>query len=293
MNIIEELRSIDLQKEDPNNLIKLVHQLFPLPIGMIKIPPELSIYRARINTASQDFFYQADIANPPQSYTDGRAHFKSQSMFYGSIKSKDLKYGYVTAAIETSKICNNKDIIEGTEELTIGKWDILDDLWVQTIAQSQDILNPDFKYAGMFSDIRKLYNSMDPTCVEMFKRLDYIVSEYSRYVGVNDDHQYKTTACFANLIFQDERIEGLLYPSVATSLKGLNVALKPCLVDKKIKLTQVLKIRIYKKETILIQNLKCAEINPITHEFNWQEASLHEKISLEEINTILNSNFLD
>lgn len=70
---------------------------------------------------------------------------------------------------------------------------------------------------------------------------------------MNDEYHYKITACFANPIFQHERIDGLLYPSVATSLKGLNVALNSSVVDSKIKLTQVLKIRIDKNETIVIK----------------------------------------
>ena len=291
MDIIEKLKALDLKKQDPNELIKVVHQLFPVPIGLIKIPSELSIFRARPNSPGKDFFNQSDITNPNPSPLDGRAHFKNQSIFYGSIKSKELDYGYVTAAIETSKVANNVDITVGTEELTIGRWDIVGDLWVQAIARTEDILNPEFQYSGMFEELRALYNPGDRESVEMFERLDYISSEFSKFVPSGHDYEYKRTACFANLVLQHAKIDGLMYPSVATTLKGLNVALKPSVVGSKIKLTRVLKLKLYKKETIVATNLKIAEVNPHSREFIWTDAESHEKISIDKVNSILKTNF--
>ena len=86
---------------------------------------------------------------------------------------------------------------------------------------------------------------------------NFIASEFKKS-KISSDSDYLISAIFSDVMVS-KGFDGILYPSVRTEGKGINVALTPSAVEKKMKLELAGICIIYKnKDIVVIDNLKNA-----------------------------------
>ena len=66
------------------------------------------------------------------------------------------------------------------------------------------------------------------------KFLDFIASEFAKS-DTAEDYYYMISAIFSALVCNNEKFDGIYYPSVRTSGAGMNVAILPEVVDAKMR----------------------------------------------------------
>ncbi|SJN26285.1 hypothetical protein [Sphingobacterium sp. JB170] len=58
----------------------------------------------------------------------------------------------------------------------------------------------------------------------------FLANEFSK--KINDDNQYKISAVYSKFLF-NQGFKGIVYPSVATNVAGINIAFEKCVIDQK------------------------------------------------------------
>lgn len=244
-HIIEDILTTILRLRKENSpesyiSIKNIFKLFHIPVPVITIPAQSVFYRIRIHEQDEsnilfrrvsDFGHRVD-RNKIKKF--GRANEPFQSIFYCS----DIRE---TAFFETSKLVRNNEK-KDVEENSLSIWRTERDINVACLPKDKDYfgnktvesINYDFK--EFFSKI----NNDDSNNLQYF--LHKISAEFSANSSDNN-FNYLLTSAFANYIFEtpmspmnhDKKvdIDGITYPSVHFKSKGMNLAIKPDLIENK------------------------------------------------------------
>jgi hypothetical protein len=259
---------------------KLCYSLF----GQLKIVPVTSailkaghhIERARINYGSEIFHSEKEI-----SYrTDfdkitrfGRANLPGQSLFYGAIKSEDIRHPRIINLLETSEILRSGDLVSETQlTMTVGKWRILRDIEVMEMVFNKDAI-------AALPEVKKSYEhhlnqaTLDhPTRVEDVKAiLEFFSDEFAKKDVPNDEH-YKISVAYTNYVLNSLNFGGITYPSVRADYHGYNVALPISVVEDFMQLEVVAMFKLYKREgKLFLDNLAYAtELGDLNSDFKWE-----------------------
>lgn len=223
---ISEFKAANLSKlsydQIANRMGRIMHQ-YAVTLGDLWFQGPL--YRARINKPNQDFRNVSDLwyrTEKVDEITMGRFNKNGEGLFYASIG----QVGLSTAVFELQpKIGDIVTVMEALPKSALGKISILP----IGLSRSKSPLVPDefkqerVKRASSFSPKKWLIadNFLEQLLTE-------IVAEEER-------HKYMATAAAAEHFFKIPNLEAIQYPSIATSLNGLNVVLKPENADRLLK----------------------------------------------------------
>ena len=223
-----------------------------------------------------------------------RASTPNNTMFYGStISEADETYGIenprLTSAMETCSFLRNPKI-DGKQRLLYGKWMVKSRIslitilftsyrnarnsWIKTLSEEF------FNYLQNYPDDQK----------KKYKRIsNYLSSEYSRCVNQNENYKYLVSSLIT-LRFLENGFDGVLYPSIRSMKLGLNVAIKPEVVDERMELISVLECDVHKRsKKAIINNLRFCNLPSGAESFELQmitDPSL--RFTDDEINYRLN-----
>lgn len=170
--------------------------------------------------------------NPNPSANLGRAHLIGETVFYGSVSTETMKH-YNNTSFEVFDLNNTS--LERQYFIT-SKWILQQDLTIIVVGSNLLHINKETEEREQF------LQGVQPSSEEMIMGAkffdDFIASEFSKVVPRGSEFLYKISASYCSWLFS-LGIHGILYSSVGSNGHGLNVALKPSLVDDGILVPQV------------------------------------------------------
>lgn len=241
---IKNIKSLDFSPDNIEKIIEQVHKL-PLPVPVTILRKDFYICRARY--VEGDFpGHRKQISFPYDSAfvkSFGRCNFKGQQVFYGSVftdEIKDLRLTGISEIIDFDSLDRNQ-----RHFIAIGRWLILENInMAELYLSDQKIKNQISRHANENHNnwLSALSSEEREKNIEI---MNFFSDEFTEPRG-----RYELTSAISNryfkMFFQSQEdkksfsIEGLSYPSVKTEGLGMNVALLPDTVDKKLKLEVVL-----------------------------------------------------
>lgn len=172
-----------------------------------------------------DLSYRKDI---DKIVDFGRCNEPHQSIFYCN------PFHYENTGIVESVTVFRGNAMSKEESFTVGLWQIKEPLLLGSILP----LSINQGRIKEMDQMREQFEAYDngPHFEELKKFVDFLAHEFSLDV-TRDSSNYMVTAAFANYILEKfPQLDGFMYPSVKDEYEGINYALWPRTVDKKLKL---------------------------------------------------------
>lgn len=242
--ITDLLDAIDVTKENTEEIYSIFQSVpdYELPIVRYYLFAGAKLIRQRINLYGKDFTTVSELGYPPPYCIKGyeRANLPFQSMFYACSFPRD--YGSnnippprVVALMETSSFYKDKTT-NGIERSTVSRWDLKQDLELVAMPFIADYIQA----CKLIKDMKEEWNEViknkmvNPDGLELIM---YMAQEIGKNFKTNVE--YFKIANFVNYLLnvneKTKNADGIIYPSVPGAGAGFNVAIKPEIIDRKVK----------------------------------------------------------
>lgn len=241
--VIRKLRRLDLSTYPLNEVHSLIQKFNSIKVIRITIEPGALITRVR---KGKGYNCQKELSYPPVEICKScqRANLPHHSMFYGTISDSTSSSvdNRVIAVGECSSLARKGKTSKGIERFTISNWISTQYLQLATIVDDK-----------VFEDIQD--NKLLKLAKEKFEEFNLLpeYDEYARFVAdefskpVNNDYEYLISAAIADEYVHQSNFDGIMYPSVRLGGQaGMNIALKPEIVDSSLALQNVGELVYYK-----------------------------------------------
>lgn len=198
----------------------------------IKLFAHQKILRTRKNE-DDVFGYIHELTYPPKEHarTD-RASIEGKPMFYASIFTKEVEkthaYPRLISALETIPLLRDKGT-NGLNLITQSVWMIDEEVHVYSFPLSSQYKRACSEINILNSDWDKvLKNEYSEDSIEFFSFIGDLMAK------PNESCLYEITAACIDFILEHYDFDGVLYPSVQAAGQGINICIKPDVVDSKI-----------------------------------------------------------
>jgi hypothetical protein len=261
-----------------DNLIK---ELNGLPIINMKLSKGRGVFRCRKHKSVNDrFYFESEISyrtDKENIKNLGRCNFFNSSKFYGSISTEDIELGYAISILETSNLL--RDSKDGYEFYSIGWWTAKEDIDLFAIKP----LDEDKKDSETYKELQREFETHFKNNVNDDQREFYklIGKEMSKVVKSHENDKYCISALVSEILLQTQ--VGIVYPSVQSQSKGLNVVFNPSNFDKYFSLKSVLIGDFFKfKQESIFRNLFICE-DASTSPFKYKDIDESSYMSLPQV----------
>lgn len=200
------------------------------------IPIKLFVHQKILRTRKNEdgfFGYIHELSYPPKEYarTD-RASIEGKPMFYASIFTKEVEkshaYPRIISALETIPLLRAKGT-SGQNLITQSVWMIDEEVPVYSFPLSSQYKRACSEINMLNSDCKKvLKNEYSEDSIEFFSFIGDLMAR------PNELCLYEITATCIDFILEHYNFDGVLYPSVQAEGQGMNICIKPDVVDSKI-----------------------------------------------------------
>lgn len=200
------------------------------------IPIKLFVHQKILRTRKNEdvfFGYIHELSYPPKEYarTD-RASIEGKPMFYASIFTKEVEkshaYPKIISALETIPLLRAKGT-SGQNLITQSVWMIDEEVHVYSFPLSSQYKRACSEINMLNSDCKKvLKNEYSEDSIEFFSFIGDLMAR------PNESCLYEITATCIDFILEHYNFDGVLYPSVQAEGQGMNICIKPDVVDSKI-----------------------------------------------------------
>lgn len=200
------------------------------------IPIKLFVHQKILRTRKNEdgfFGYIHELSYPPKEYarTD-RASIEGKPMFYASIFTKEVEkshaYPRIISALETIPLLRAKGT-SGQNLITQSVWMIDEEIHVYSFPLSSQYKRACSEINMLNSDCKKvLKNEYSEDSIEFFSFIGDLMAR------PNESCLYEITATCIDFILEHYNFDGVLYPSVQAEGQGMNICIKPDVVDSKI-----------------------------------------------------------
>jgi hypothetical protein len=275
-----------IEYEDVKNLIKT--SIRHIPVCLAKLHNNATIDRVRLNkdtvffTSEDQLSYIRDPSAIREHMTQfGRANKPHQPLFYGALESSKIKENRLTAYVETSSIIMDTEavLVEG-ELFTLSRWRTTEELLIPEVVFSDEAIKENPDTAASF---QKHYSFLreEPMREIALRQLQLFSEEFAR--KKNSHHDYKISVAYADILMNEGGHPGLLYPSVQSGYQGQNIVLRPDIVDKFLKLTNVSTHRVHKNKmkSIMGNYYHTTDFGHNNSNFVWNLEECDEKSLIE------------
>ncbi len=181
----------------------------------------------------------------------GRANMPFQSIFYGSLPSGEIPVIYSTPVFECSSVLREKCTGESSREeiITCGVWKVVKDFDVVELVFSTDAIKNSRYVQERFEFYKNELNNMPDNNMRdhSLEVLTFLSDEFAKK-EISSPEEYKISSAYSNLIWTKLAIAGILFPSVQSEYRSLNIALQPEAVDKYLKFDSAVMVRIKKED---------------------------------------------
>lgn len=238
--LLDAIDAADENTEELYGIFRLVDDC-DIPIIRFYLYPGAGLVRQRLNLVGSEFNEVSELGYPPllcvKKYE--RANVPFQPMFYAC----SFPRGYdnethpprVIALQETSSFFKDK-LASGIERSTVSRWEVAKEIELVALPFLADYTTPN-------SDILTIKNEWenaiggDAVNQEGRELVEYMAKEIGRDFDCNVG--YFKIANFVNYLLnvneKTKNADGVIYPSVPAGGAGFNVAIRPSVVDEKIK----------------------------------------------------------
>lgn len=290
--LFRQIQDLDLESYPVDEINRLLVEFGQLPLMVTDYEEGKMIHRARPILDNENITSVSGLKYVPHELNTNylRASTPNNTMFYGATVSETdetpgITNPRLTSAMETCSFL--RDIsLDGRQRLLYGKWRLLSRIslitilfthfrssrnqWIKTMSEEY------FNYLQNFpDDQRKRYKQIS----------NFLSSEFSRCVDTNENYKYLVSSLITRKLIE-AGYDGVLYPSVRSMKVGLNVAIKPEVVDERMELISVLECDVHKRnKKVIINNLRSCLVSSGSETFNLEvitDANL--RFTDEEIN---------
>lgn len=217
-----------------------------LPIITRIIKKETPIFRSRTHSDTGNFYRNIEeISYPQKQYVKNFARLNRpyQSVFYGSDNRP-------TSYMELTEYWAEEKEIGEEVSVTIGRWELQRDLILAMIPipnHSERVSNGEKEVGSFYDEKKKEFSEIKVRISDML--FDFLSKEFKK-PAKKKKKTYLNTCSYGNIILTDEKIDGILYPSVPFGGQGYNIAIRKTIVDNgNIKL-----VKAWKDTLIITQN---------------------------------------
>jgi len=277
---IKKLKECDLSKIGFRKLWQILENEFGIIPFLKRDLVNVEVDRVRINrnigeifTAENQISYREDVKNIEKF---GRANSPFQSMFYGAISTKEIKYSRITSLIETSEIFRdipNNRMTDAYFLMTLGKWTITKPITVIDLIFNKKNIEDIEDIKISHEKGRKIIAEQYPKNVEQIELiLEFFSDEFAKE-NIKTHNDYKISCIYSHIAL-NQGINGIIYPSVRTKALGYNIALTPSSVDYCLNLTKAAMFKVEKvKDNTFVKNYKLAlDLGNYNTDFKWKDA---------------------
>lgn len=283
LNKLSELKKTNLSKVSFEKIfIQLKNSIVFIPFIKTQLPINLPVYRSRLCDGETFFYCEQDISyrtdiNSIDKF--GRANVPHQSVFYGSSISENCLTPSLINLLEISKHPIESLLRHGPRFLTVGKWIVKKEFDVANVSFSNDFMKVREDIKDLFklklNQIKSKYPNHSDFYIDIIK---FYSDEFSKKIDSYDD--YKISAAYFNLIvFGNNNVFGVTYPTVKGNFETNNIALIPYAVETFLELEQAAVFKVFlNKKTIFFENYAyCENFGPLNCSFKWKYFSAIEK----------------
>jgi len=273
------LKECNLNKIGFGKLWQIIESEFGIIPFLKRDLVNIEVDRVRINrnfgelfTSEKEISYREDVKNIEKF---GRANSPYQSMFYGAIPSKKIKYSRITSLIETSEIFRDIPRNRFTDayfQMTLGKWTITKPVTVIDLIFNKKNIDNIEGIKNSNDEAKEVIAEQYPDNVEQIELiLEFFSDEFAKE-NIRTHNDYKISCIYSHVAL-NQGINGIIYPSVRTKALGYNIALTPSSVDYALKLTKSAMFKIEKiKDNTYIKNYKIAlDLGNYNTDFKWKD----------------------
>jgi len=284
MEILEQLKNIELTEGNIGKISELINQIGPLPImKSIFVKGRIFDRAVRIEDNEPDFNTRSRLSYFPSEFNTSyqRASTPKNTMFYGSVlKDKYTKEDHtntrITACCETSELLRDVKIQTGERQMIIGTWEVQELITVSTIFDPTKEYEIEYLQEIKNDYLKDLKNNPELK-TKGVEYLKFLASEFSKDVKNGENHEYYISALFSSII-TNNGVDGILYPSVRAAGIGLCVAIHPKVINK-LKLIGVRKCFLKKENgEVIITYIKGCDVEDDSNPFQLLEFEEYKKL---------------
>lgn len=236
-----------------SNILK--NQIIPVPITIVK-PYKLIRYR-RHNASnkhtpflnSEELTYRKDILEIKDF---GRANEPGQGFFY----CNDNNNQNTGIAEIFSVFRNNKNCIE--ETLTISAWNLKDNLNLAVILPVKGNKGKNVELDKMVEEVKEFYKQFEnsPDFEDLKCLNEFLAEQFALDIELHNSN-YKITSAFSNYIKDKFPVDGIIYSSIKSEHRGINIVLWPEVVDQKLEFAAARKstFQLMKEKTFIEKDI--------------------------------------
>jgi hypothetical protein len=267
-NIIQSLQKLDLKNSSIEEVRQKLKQLEKFGIMITTLHPGKRIVRARLSDG-KSFDNISALSYKPQEYnlTFQRGSTPNKTMFYGSIVPEiqgdtEPATARITVLFEISDFVRDIDTI-GELDITFCSWEVIEDINLVSIVHHKKFEKPTQLSIYMQKQFEVQVEKNPDFKIVSIEISEFLANEFAKST-ITHHTDYTISATYSEMI--SDAYDGILYPSVRLAGEGINIALKPEIVDKKLKFIGASECRVYKnKKEIFVDNLNRAEIYDKTY----------------------------
>ncbi len=259
MTIIEALRKIDYITSTSDDVRNILADLTILCVPFY-IRKGIYILRGRRGSGytkrSQMTYCPAE-----KCFSMQRATLKGQTMFYGVISDDQSHQENARAIVtgECSKLCREGTSSVGRETITLSHWEVVKPLHIVSLINDETFTEvKDNIILNQLRDAFTLFHGEQNSSDEEKEISRFVSAEFAK--EVKNDNEYLISATIATDIVKDMNFDGIVYPSVPMGGQaGLNIALTPKTVNRKLRFRRTLEQTLYKNRDQSFVRLEKAE----------------------------------
>lgn len=306
-----KLSQLDLQLYPVQEVHELINELGQYAVLTTTLHEGSTIIRVRSNFNGEVFTTVDELSykKPENNTKFQRASTPQRTMFYGTVEPdnefpRNNNFERFVGLTEACPLLRSKNITDGEQVVTFGKWRVLQDIRLISIIHHENYIGSHQLTQKLNIEYADFLTSQSKDMQEDSKAISkFFANEFAKEIqDEQSDHEYLLSAIYTerlsslmaykgiNKSGQSVPIAGVLYPSVRAEGRGFNVAFTPEYADHALRLEKVLECTVYKKGSrVIIDNNKAASVQPGGNEFNLKsinEPRYHR--GKEEIYRLLN-----
>jgi hypothetical protein len=281
--------SKDLGNIEYDYILDLIqNKLRHFPIATCHVHKDIIIERARLNKG-EIFKKESDISylQDPDKIKAvlnkyGRGNRPFNPVFYGSMESEEMGLPRATALHEVRAFYLNPDKDYDGEVFTIGRWRTKSQLLCPEIIFCDEAIAANSyireAFANQFAQISK-----HPEREYYLRLIKFYSEQFGANVPDSQNYNYKISAAISEMF--SRKFPGIVFPSVASEFKGLNIMLRPDIVDQFLELVAVYTVEIFSrgKHYVINNHSHVTNIADKGAEFIYQEHSHPTRATKAEI----------
>lgn len=291
--IINNIEDFDLSSYPYYQIQEQIRSLGKASFMIFTLHKFMKITRAR---PGKNYKEKSEVTYLPQIKNTKfqRASTPLKTMFYGTIihEEQGSEESRLIAASEVSTLLREGKESTGKEFITFSNWQVINDISLIVILDDSTYNN--VSNNRLLSELKNSFLEfikLNPENEETIRLIsNFFAKEFAKQT-INFEYDYLISAIFSEIVTNELNYDGVMYPSVQTGGQlGFNVAIKPEVVNKNLKLEKVGESILYKNGELSLNVIdKISELN------NWEfyessqmtKEQISQKILIENLDELI------